>query len=216
MSKKLLIYGRGNGSIRLLGIIERINRSLNHNDTKIEVVGFLDDNKDYWGKFFADYPIFGNARIAHLHGNTWVCSFTDPYAKALLDDSVGIAEERIIDPSAILEDGTRMIGGGTIVGPNVIIVSTVRVGKHCNINMGATIGAQCRDWELLLHFPGARITGGVKLNDCCQVGSNAVVVPNIRVACGTIIGAGAVVTKDITEPGTTVVGVPAKPVEYKI
>ena len=46
------------------------------------------------------------------------------------------------------------------------------------------------------------------------VGSGAVILPGIRVGANAIIGAGAVVTKNV-EKNTTAVGVPARQIKEK-
>ena len=43
-----------------------------------------------------------------------------------------------------------------------------------------------------------------------DIGQGAQILGGIRIADGVRIGAGAVVVKDILEPGVTVVGVPGK------
>jgi acetyltransferase-like isoleucine patch superfamily enzyme len=59
-------------------------------------------------------------------------------------------------------------------------------------------------------MPGAVIAGEVMIEDFASIGSNATVLPRLKIAKGAIVGAGAVVTKDIP-PGMTVVGNPARP-----
>ena len=44
----------------------------------------------------------------------------------------------------------------------------------------------------------------------CYFGSGAKVIGAVTIADDVAVGAGAVVTKDITEPGTTWAGVPAR------
>ena len=44
----------------------------------------------------------------------------------------------------------------------------------------------------------------------CYLGSGAKVIGEVSIADNVAVGAGAVVTKDITEPGTTWAGVPAR------
>ncbi len=51
--------------------------------------------------------------------------------------------------------------------------------------------------------------------DNVWIGANAVVVPGVRIGTGSIIGAGAVVTKDV-EPYSIMGGVPAKLIRKRI
>jgi serine acetyltransferase len=59
--------------------------------------------------------------------------------------------------------------------------------------------------------PGANLAGGVKLGKRVMIGTGAQVLQYRTVGDDAIIGAGAVVTKDVSA-GVTVVGVPAKAV----
>lgn len=54
--------------------------------------------------------------------------------------------------------------------------------------------------------------GEVVIGDNVYVGTNAIILPNVHITDHVIIGAGAVVTKDITESGVYV-GVPAKQIK---
>ena len=58
-------------------------------------------------------------------------------------------------------------------------------------------------------MPGAKILGGAKIGNSCRIGSNSTILPNVQICDDVVIGAGAVVTKSITEPGTYI-GIPAR------
>jgi acetyltransferase-like isoleucine patch superfamily enzyme len=58
--------------------------------------------------------------------------------------------------------------------------------------------------------PAANISGGVALEEGVLVGAGAVVLQYLTVGARSIVGAGAVVTRDVA-PDTTVIGVPARP-----
>ena len=56
------------------------------------------------------------------------------------------------------------------------------------------------------------MTGGAQLGSLVTLGAGAVVCPGISICDGVVLGAGAVVTKDITEPGRYL-GAPAKRID---
>ena len=51
--------------------------------------------------------------------------------------------------------------------------------------------------------------GEVHIKDRCWIGTRAMIMPGVTIGEGTVIGAGALVTKDC-DPGAVYVGVPAK------
>ena len=56
---------------------------------------------------------------------------------------------------------------------------------------------------------GAAIAGDVTINDCSEIGANATVLPHVTIGKNSIVGAGAVVTKDVPD-NVIVAGVPAR------
>lgn len=78
------------------------------------------------------------------------------------------------------------------------VVHAVRIGSNVTLQGGITIGA--RD---ALGFP--------EIGDNVTIGAGARVIGPIHVGDGAMIGANAVVLRDVP-PGVTMVGVPARPV----
>lgn len=58
------------------------------------------------------------------------------------------------------------------------------------------------------------ITGKVVLEDDVWIGYRAIILPGVTIHKGAVVGAGAVVTKDV-EPFAVVGGVPAKVIKYR-
>jgi len=77
------------------------------------------------------------------------------------------------------------------------------------VNMGAQIHHDCRIGSFSTIAPGACLLGAVTVGEEVFVGANATVLPHRRVGSHAVVGAGAVVTKDVPE-GATVTGVPAR------
>jgi maltose O-acetyltransferase len=50
---------------------------------------------------------------------------------------------------------------------------------------------------------------GVRIGDRCWIGARATILPGVSIGDGTVVAAGAVVTKDC-EPGAVYGGVPAR------
>jgi acetyltransferase-like isoleucine patch superfamily enzyme len=109
------------------------------------------------------------------------------------------------------------IGDDTFVGPFVEIQKDVSIGRRCRIQSHAficelvTVGDDCFVGHGVMFVNDRFATGGpargrkelwqrTTIGDRVSIGSNATILP-VRIASGTVIGAGAVVTKDIDNPG---------------
>ncbi len=61
-------------------------------------------------------------------------------------------------------------------------------------------------------YPGANVSGSVRLDDDVTVGSGAVVLQGLVIGQGAFVGAGAVVTRDVSA-GSVMVGLPRRPLD---
>lgn len=109
------------------------------------------------------------------------------------------------------------IGDNCFVGPfveiqsNVVVGDRTRVQSHTFICDGVTIGADCFIGHGVMFindlFADGRPAGNrngwktTTIGNNVSIGSNATLLP-VSVCDGVVIGAGAVVTKDIKEKGT--------------
>ena len=108
------------------------------------------------------------------------------------------------------------IGDETFIGPFVEIQKGAKVGKRCRIQSHSfvcelvTIGDDCFISHGAMFINDLFVTGGpagkpelwraTKLGNNVSVGTNATILP-VTICDQVVIGAGAVVTKDIVEPG---------------
>jgi acetyltransferase-like isoleucine patch superfamily enzyme len=108
------------------------------------------------------------------------------------------------------------IGDGSFVGPFVEIQKGVNIGQRCRIQSHAficelvTIGDECFISHGAMFVNDLFGTGGpaenpelwrpTRLGNRVSVGTNATILP-VTICDQVVIGAGTVVTKDITVPG---------------
>jgi sugar O-acyltransferase (sialic acid O-acetyltransferase NeuD family) len=123
----------------------------------------------------------------------------------------GLNVVSLIHPSAII--GTDVeIGIGTAVMAGVVINSSSRIGKGCIINTSSSLDHDNMIEDYAHISPGVRTAGSVSIGKGTWLGIGSVVSNNVSICSGCKVGAGAVVVKDITEPGTYV-GVPVRRVD---
>jgi dTDP-4-amino-4,6-dideoxy-D-glucose acyltransferase len=111
-----------------------------------------------------------------------------------------------------------MTGNWVHIAPLSSIVgserSSLTIGSFAGISTGARIVCGSEDFinSLLGIVPiefRTDVFGNNVIEDFAWVGAGAIVLPDIKIALGSVIGAGAVVTKD-TEPWMVYIGNPAR------
>ncbi|QOZ44032.1 N-acetyltransferase [Bradyrhizobium sp. CCBAU 53340] len=117
-----------------------------------------------------------------------------------------IGDDCFIGPFTEIQKTAR-IGARTRVQSHAFVCELVTIGEDCFIGHGAvfindtfSIGGPARGDKELWR---ATVVG-----NRVSIGSNATILP-VRICDGVVVGAGAVVTRDITEPGFYV-GNPAR------
>jgi len=141
---------------------------------------------------------------------------TGTVLKTASDGSIDLHSEVILDRGVDLRSlrgGRVEIGSHTYVGPYTCIAGpgTVEVGRNCLIASQCGIYANQHNFnDLQRSIRDQGITyHGIEIEDDCWLGCGVKVLDGVRIGRGSIVGAGAVVTKDIPSYAIAV-GVPAK------
>lgn len=112
-------------------------------------------------------------------------------AGALIEGDVIIGDNVTIKSGVYLWDGTR-IEDNVFIGPNATFTNDKYPRSKC--------------------YPPQ--FSGIKVNKGASIGANATILPGVTIGEYAMVGAGAVVTKDVP-PRTIVVGNPAKVIPSK-
>ncbi len=105
------------------------------------------------------------------------------------------------------------IGEDTIIGDHVFLDgrASLTIGSHVAIASQVLIYNSQHDIDALDFKP---IEAPVVIGDYCFVGARAIILPGVKIGKGAVVGAGAVVTKDV--PAMTFVGgVPAREIRQR-
>lgn len=121
----------------------------------------------------------------------------------------GLAAATLIHPSAVISESASL-GDGTVVMARAVINADARIGRNCIVNTAAIVEHDCRLGDHVHLSPGVVLAGGVTVHSFAHIGIGAILLPGIEIGESAVIGAGAVVIRSVPT-GTTVAGVPAKP-----
>jgi len=124
---------------------------------------------------------------------------------------IKVWEPTYIHPTAQIGEGTRIgkfcdIGKNVVIGKNCIVQCQVSISNECKIGNNVFLGPKV---TLLndKHINGK--IAPVIIEDGAKIGGATVILPNVRVGKGALVGAGSVVTKNV-EPNIMVYGNPAR------
>ncbi len=207
--KNIIVFGAGE-----FGTL--IQNVMSYNQD-FQIAAFGDDNMDKSKITTGNVPLFnqgdlfqfakeneiqtaiiaiGNNRVRGIKYNLFknagfeMLSIVHP--KALIDTEVVYGDNVIIEMGTAIHTHSK-IGNNVFLGGDALIGQHNIIGNHVLVGGNASFG------------------GAVVVEDYASIGVGSSIKPGVTIGKGAVVGVGAVVIKDV-EPGTTVVGVPAKPI----
>lgn len=117
----------------------------------------------------------------------------------------------VISKECIIGKHNVSIGKGSVIMPGVKISNNVSLGVANLVYYNSVITHDCSIGDYCEIAPSVNILGRVSVGQRVWCGANCTILPKITISNDVVIGAGAVVTKNI-ENKCTVVGIPARKV----
>ena len=168
---------------------------------------FLDNNPEI--KECAGYPVLGpDTMVSELQGDVFVAVGNNAIRKKLMNRDQGREFPLLIHPGAVIAKDT-IIGDGSVVMAGAVINPGASIGKGCIVNTSSSIDHDCLVGDFCHVAVGAHLCGTVHVEEDTWIGAGATISNNVNICSGCMIGTGAVVIRDIDEPGTYI-GIPAK------
>ena len=171
-------------------------------------IEFFDDNQSltHCGK----WPVVGSVSEV-LNGRNeslFVAVGNSEIRKKIMDMYECEKIISLIHPKAVIAEDVT-VGRGTVIMAGTVINAGTKIGKGCIINTCSSVDHDCILENYVHIAPGGHMCGSVVIGDGTWIGAGATIINNISICNNCMIGAGAVVTRDITASGTYV-GVPMR------
>lgn len=212
--KPIAIYGAGRQGREVVQLLDAINKV----NPQWTFIGFFDDASEI-SVLNKNHQVLGGINAL----NNWdgplslVLAIGSPVVKRKILNKIkkeDINYHVLCHPKAhLLGDSNVQIGEGTVITAGCILTADINIGRHVFLNWNTTIGHDTVIGDYSSIMPAVNISGEVHIEPQVFIGTGAQVVNQRTIGARSIIGAGAVVSKDIPS-GCTAVGIPAKPIKF--
>lgn len=204
--KDIVIIGAGGFGKEVAWLIEQVNKK----SPTWNLLGFVDDGIKT-GTLINGYPILGVIKYLEDRTVNLVCSISDSRSRHEIVSGLEKSKNTfvtLIHPDIDLSS-TVSIGEGSIICEGVKFTVNIDIGNQVIIYHNSVICHDSKVGDFTSILPSVNISGNVSLEGFNLIGTGSQIIQNLKIGKHSIIGAGAVVTKDV-EMSIVVAGIPAK------
>jgi len=200
--QKLAIFGTGGFSREILCLVVDL-----WSQTGIDFrqkACFVEQDKIWEEKFINDIPVIPESRF-DPEKYLAIIGTGDPGVRRRIAEQLPKSTRfaTVIHPGAVVSQWAE-IGEGSVICAGTIITCNLKIGKHAHLNLHTTVGHDCNIGDYFTSAPAANISGICTFGDNVYLGTNCSIRQGVSICSDVTIGMGAVVVKNITEPGVYV------------
>ncbi len=204
--KDLIIVGAGGFGREVRWLVERINEV----SPQWNLLGFLDSNYNVLSKNLDKVNVIGTIEDVNKFPDAYVvcCVANTDIRRKLAEKVSNNRFATLIDPSAIISPMVE-IGEGSVICAGAVITVDIKIGRHNIIDVNSTVGHDAVLEDFVTLYPSVNVSGNTLIKSGVELGTGTQVLQGLTVGENAIVGAGAVVIRDLPSD-CTAVGVPAK------
>lgn len=199
----IVIFGAGNHALEAYNVLNDLGYREN--------IYFYEENSSNYGGIHGYSNIIN---IQELGGKVkGVLGVGKPHKAYIQRIEKHVAEWlSVVHPSVHICNDVKLCKA-SFVKQRAILMPYSEIRNFAQINVNALIGHHTIIGDYSCVNPSAQIMGNVEIGQECNIGAASIIIEKIKIADRVIIGAGTLVIRNITEPGSTWVGVPARRVK---
>ena len=211
--KDIAIYGAGGFGREIAYLLEQINKV----QPQYNLIGYYDDGVDP-NTAVGELRVLGN--ISDLNAIDYqlcvVVAIGAPAIKKKVIEQINnpnLSFPNLFHPSVMWQLDTVKFGKGNIICAGNLLTVDIEIGDFVILNLSCTVGHDTVIKDYSSFMPSVNISGEVLIEEAVYVGTGAKIINQLTIGQNTIVGAGAVVSKDLPA-NCTAIGIPAKPFRY--
>lgn len=210
--KDIVVFGAGGFGREVIWTLEDINSD----KREWNILGFIDDDREKWGKCINGYEVFSPEAILNKYRKCHISNgIGNCFSKYILSKRFTCNEleyANLVHPATIVNRTAKLDGVGIVIQAGSIIAPNVIIKSHVTINLDVTIGHDCILNKYTTVAPGVHLSGYVNIGYGSDIGTGASVIQGLTIGHECIIGANAAVINNI-DSNSVAVGVPAKKIK---
>ena len=121
----------------------------------------------------------------------------------------GFIFESLVSPGAHVSN-TASMGEGCVVFPGAVLGAMAQLEENVVLHSNTVVEHQSHIGAHSYLAPGAVVPGISHIGKRVLLGPNSAMLDHLSLADDCVLGAGAVLTKSFSQPGKTLVGIPAR------
>lgn len=210
--KNLILVGAGDWGLE---VHAWIHESVQHG-VEYNFKGFIDDNFDTKQNLniAPDLMLSTIKDYIPKSNDVFICTIANIRIKEKIVNELTSKGAIFVNAfhKSVIFIGKSKIGIDIILSPYVVVSNNSIIGDHVGVNLFCSIGHDVIVGNFSQLSAHCDLTGHVQLGKCVFLGSRVSIIPKVNIVSNTIIGAGAVVFRNIKIEGTYI-GNPAKKID---